>query len=383
MFYDIFKRQNVVKFFNDISKGEIYKQKDIPTSINNEIIDKNYYSILLGIDAIMKYVIVIEDMSWFDEYLNEVQLLLRKISKHNDIKIGIYKLIINYSKKKLKIKDFILDEDKEEVIRYIYNKYITEGYFFHSFPSIFIEDVKSDGLYAANYNFELDSLKEINSVFEKYKVSNVFTKKLETMNKICITDSPFMACFYAYNSPNFLKELSLGLIGKKDKCDLDSFFMKNYTLSRKNLVKYIKRVDMFNNDFNKVLDLFNKEWDLFKINESIPVIGMIKRSVFNENYLTNIDEIIESDIVDAVSKIFNVAYNQKEITTNVLASNINIVYLPTISELGFNILEKDKKNDSNSNNSFMDDYGSSTILALVGILLIMLGLLISIIMIGR
>ena len=389
MFYDVFKKDNVVKFLNDISNGEIYKEKDIPTSINNEKIDKSYYSILMGLDAIIKYIIIIDDMFWFDEYLKEVQLLLRKVSKHNDIKIGINKLLINYSKQRLRLKDINSKENKEEIIKYIYRKYIVEGYFFHSFPSVFIDIVKNEGLLSSNYNYEIDSLKEISLVFEKYKTYNVFSKELENKNNISITDSPFMACFYAYNSPCFLKELALGLTDKNNKCIRNSFFMKNYKLSRKNLVHFIKKVDMFNNDSNKVIEIFDREWDIFNVGESFPVIGMIKRSIFNEKFLNDINvlinEGINKNLVDAVTKILNANYNQKNTDNDISALNIIIIYLPTIKELGYEINDNDTKQkmDLNKEKKSIDEYGNSSIIALVGLILITIGLLISIIMLGR
>lgn len=387
MFYDVFKRSNVAKFFKDITNGEIYKEKSIPTTIGNEVICNTYYSFLVGIDAIIKYVIIINDLTWFDEYLKEVQLLLRKVSSHNEIKIGINKLIINYTKLKLGYKELKTNEDKEEVIRYIYKNYIVDGYYFHSFPSVFIDDVRINGLRANNYNYELDSLREIEKVFEKYKKNNVFSKELENMNKVNLTDSPFMACYYAYNSPGFLKELSLGLVDKNDKCVLDSFFMKNYKLSRKNLVHYIKKVDMFNSDANKIIDIFDREWDLFNINESFPVLALIKRRVFNDNYIDDIDKIIDDgingDLVESINKILSISNNQKSINEDVLVTDIEIVYLPTLNELGYGIdLSSKKQKQDEKTKEFVNNFGSSSIMALCGLMLVEIGLLVYFIMLG-
>ncbi len=384
MFYDVFKKENVVKFFKDISSGEIYKTKDIPTSMNNELVDKSYYPILIGLDAIMKYVIIIEDLIWFDEYLKEVQLLLRKVNNHTDIKIGINKLIINYTKLKLRLENITSRENKEEIIKYIYKKYIVDGYYFHSFPSIFINDVQTNGLLSSNYNYEIESLKEVNSVFKKYKTYNVFSKELTYLNKIYITDSPFMGCFYAYNSPNFLKELSLGLTDIKEKCMLDSFFMKDYSNSKRNLNHFIKKVDMFNIDSSKVIAFLDKEWDLFNINESFPVMAKIKRSYFKDNYLVDINNIIDdglnNDLVSAVTKILNVNSNQKVVNNDIPSSEIELIYLPTINELG--IETNNKKQNTSKDSNIMNDYGSSTIIATLGIILVALGLVIYFIMLG-
>lgn len=381
MFYDLFKRENVVKFFKDISLGEIYKDKEIPSTINNEVIDTNYYSILMGLDAIIKYVIIVEDMYCFDEYLKEVQLLLRKVKDHNDIKIGITKLLINYSKLRLGIKDTSIQENKEEIIRYIYKKYIIEGYFFYAFPSIFINDVLTEGLKVDGYNYELDSLKEVQEVFNKYKKNQVFSKNLEKSSYLTVTDSVFMGCFYAYNSPNFLREFSTGLDDKTGKYNLDSLFMKNYNLSRRNLNNYIKKTDMFSPDSKKIVSIFDKEWNLFNIKESFPVMALIKRSDLDDNYLSDITEIIdrskEESLESCVSKILNVRYNKKVVYKDILKSSVNVVYLPKLEELGIKVEESNIKEDEELN-----EYGNTSILALVGVLLIMFGILVSLVMIG-
>ena len=387
MFNDVFKNEKVIKFFKDISKNEVYQNKNIPVSIGNELIDSSYYAALIGIDAIFKYVIIIKDLTWFDEYLTEVQLLLRKVSNHNDIKIGINKLIINYTKLKLKIKEIKTCEDKKNIIETIYNNYIVDGYYFHSFPSIFIDDVKTNGLRSSNYNYELESLKEIELVFEKYKTSNVFSKELENMNRLVLTDSIFMGAFYAYNSPNFLKELALGLVDKKDKCVLNSFFMKNYKLSRKNLVHYIRKVDMFNSDSYKVISIFDKEWDLFDINNSYPVVALIKRNVFRSNYLDDINKIIDDDInddlVSAVTKILSMGDNQRFVDKDIASSDIEIIYLPSLDELEYKIDSDDKKKSQDQKvTEFANNYGSSSIMALIGLMLVEIGLLVYFIMLG-
>ena len=391
MFYDIFKREDVRKFFKDIVTGLIYKEKEIPNTISDEKVDISYYAILMGYEAIIKYIIIVEDMNQFGEYLKQVQLLIRKVSNHNEIKLGINKLIINYCQVKLQVPNMEEYENKEIILKYIYNKYIIDGYFFYSFPSIFLEDVLNQGLLVSNYNYEIDSLKEIDKIFKKYKVDNFFSKDLESDSLyITVTDSIFMGCYYAYHSPGFLKEICTDLLEKDNNYKIDAFFRKDYKQCVKNLNSYMKKLDMSNKDINKVNDFFAKEWDLFKIDKSIPVLCFIKRSYLGNNHLKEINSIIEDmkeeSLITSVSKVLETRYSQEIVMSDISRSSLEILYLPTLEDLGFEIAteeEKDNALEVNSDNNFIDDYGNITILALVGILLITIGLIMPLIMIGR
>ena len=75
----IFKKDSVKKFFNDLVNGIVYKKKDIPYTISDEKMDVTYYAILMGLDAIIKYEIIIEKEDFFDSYLQDVQLLFMMI----------------------------------------------------------------------------------------------------------------------------------------------------------------------------------------------------------------------------------------------------------------------------------------------------------------
>ena len=186
----IFKKDSVKKFFNDLVNGIVYKKKNIPYTISDEKMDVTYYAILMGLDAIIKYEIIIEKEDFFDSYLQEVQLLLRKVDNHNELKTGINKLIVNYCQKLLNLKNITTYENKEIILKHVYNKYIVNGYFYHSFQSIFLDEVNSNGLSVSNYNYEINSVKEVNKVFEKYNIKNVFSKDLNA-------ESPFLT-HYGY-----------------------------------------------------------------------------------------------------------------------------------------------------------------------------------------
>ncbi len=388
MIQDIFRKENVLNFFKDMVLGIVYQKKNIPNTISDERIDSSYYSILMGMDAIIKYAIIVKDMDQFDEYLTQVQLLLRKIDQHHEIKIGIHKLIISCCQKKLGLLNLDSPENKKIILQYIYRKYITEGYFFHSFPSVFKDEVLNQGLNVNNYNFELEALKEVNQVFEKNKIFHVFSKELEVEKPyFTVCDSPFMGCYYAYHTPYFLNEMCTDLMENNINYKLDAFFKKDKNECTNNIMYFMKKKDLFHYDMEKVINFLDKEWNLFSLNQTRPIMCCIKRSVLNHNSLNEIDSIIESldseDLVTSVTKILEFRFNQEKVFDNISKDNFEILYLPTIEELGFSKDLAIKEEDNSKSESFMNDYGNTTIIALIGVLLITIGIIITIIMIGR
>ena len=383
MINEVLRKENVLEFFKDMVDGTIYKNKNIPNSISDEKIDTNYYAILMGLDAIIKYVLIVDDDSNFNDYLEQVKFLLRKVDNHNEIKIGISKLIINYCQKKLLVPNISTLENKIIIFKYIYNKYVVDGYFFHAFPSKFVNYVNQNGLLVSNYNYELNSIKEVEEIFKKYNLENVFSRELNSLKPhIVVTDSPFMGCYYAYHSPFFLYDLSF------DKDKMDSFFIKDYKTVKKSLNSFLRK-DMFNADMLKIIDFFDKEWDLFNINDSVPVMCFIKRSSLGNNSLKDIDTIFQTleneDLITSVTKVLDTRFNQEKIENDISRLSFEICYLPTLEELGFTIDELNKKGENvglDKKYEIINEYGTTTIIALLGVLLISIGILLMLFMMG-
>lgn len=409
MLKDVLKRENVQTFFNDIVTGCKYIKKDIPHTISDEKIDNTYYSVLMGLDAIIKYSIIVDDKCYFDQYLKQIEFLLRKVETHNEIKMGINKILIKFCQKKLNLVEIDSLESKETILKYIYNKYIVNGYMFHSFPSLFEQEVYNNGLAVANYNYELDSLKEIKLIFDKYGLNNIFSKKIDvSLPYLTLTDSPFMGCYYAYNNPYFLNELSVGLLEKNYNYLVDSYFLKDYKKCKKNLNYFMKKNNMNPIDMEKVNDFFDKEWDLFKVSEAKPVMCFVKRSSLDKNFLTDInkivDELKDNDLASCVNKVLETRYNDEMVEKDISRLYFEIVSLPVLEDLGYltstcseeiiieeiedlDVISDESSSRFNTNDNIdyqlANDYGNVTIVALLGVLLITLGVTLTLIMIGR
>ena len=384
MFYKIFKREDITQFIKTILSEDIYINKDIPNMISEEKISKIEYPIYIFIDAIIKYFIIIDDERLFDNYLEQLKQIIKKVENHNDIQMGIIKLLIKYAAHKNNIENIDNVENKKKLVEYFYNKYITEGYFYHSFPSVYKDSVLKTGLDPSNYYKSLDELKEIDEILNKYKVDNLFSKGLDKIPYIAVTDSFFMAYFYASSSPLYLKELSVDISDNNKKNNGYAYLLKDYNECIKNINLFIKRKEVKESDKEKIFKFLETEWANLDINNSTLTVAVIKRKDIGKNNLPNYQNILNdvdtNDIYTSVKKILETRYNEEEIVNKIPADKITVLELPNIKN--FYKKKEDEKIKSNIeiNNN---EVGSATIVALLGVLLITLGVTITIIMLGK
>ena len=398
MLKNILTSNSVKAFFDEIITGDKYNNKIIPNRICSEKIDSKEYCLYTALDAIIKYHIIINDKELFEKYLSLLKSLLKKVKTHNEIKTGINKILVKTCASKLKINDLDKEENKKEIISYIYDKYIVNGYFYHSFPSIFKDYVSKNGLDSMNYYHALNELKVIDKILIKYNLPNVFSKPLDKKGCLAITDSFFMASFYATNSPIYLKELCTNTLNKiTKKYKMDAYLLNDYKQCRENIEYVIKKKEMTSKEKKIILNFFDKEWKDLNINNSYPVVALIKRKTLNKNSLYNYNNIISKldscDIYQTAAKILDIKFNEEEINGKIDSNEIMLLDLPNlkkyyeVTEKSIEIeIEAEKEISSknvNYESDFLDEYGSSTILALFGVLFITLGVVVTMIMIGK
>jgi len=270
------------------------------------------------------------------------------------------------------------------MIEFFYNKYITEGYFFHSFPTIYQKDVSENGI--NNYTLP-EGLTEIDSILSKYKIEGLFTEEFDRGTHISITDSLFMAYFYAVSAPYYLEEISINLDRSK-KTDDKAYMLKDYDKCKNNINEVIKRKEIKEKDKNQIIDFFNREWERLDIGNSIPITSMVKRKYLNKNSLSNYNEILEKsinlDISASIKKLFESRYNEENINISIPSNKLEIIELPNIVELCKSKEKKVTKDEDNISNSIVyNETGNATVVALIGILLITLGVTVTIIMLGK
>ena len=256
-----FDKTSVLKLVKEIKSNERYFQKKSNHSTDSFISVGNEAALYIFYDALYKYKIIIDDNLLFDEYIEQVEKLYRKLDNFESIKYGINKLITRTLLSKFKINDINKEESKELIIKHVYDKYIRNGYFIHGFNSTYINDIKENGFKPEVYENYYDRFNKINDIFGKYNCFSVINKDFSQKN-VYFTDDFVMGCYYSEYSPLFyykflFNEESFGNRIRKDnclKCDCDE------------IIRHLKRF-MNNNSFKDedkkyIYDLVEDEYKL-------------------------------------------------------------------------------------------------------------------------
>ena len=390
MLDDILKRDDVKLLLKEICNNTQYILKDKTTSIDYENYVNKEKPLYIAIDALFKYKIIIEDIIFLDKYIESLSKLMKKINNFADIEDGINKLIGKTCARKLGIIDLNDHKSKEEILKYIYKKYIVEGYMFHSISCIYKDEIKVNGIKPEFYDNIYEKFIEVKRILSKNKADGIIEKTFEE-NYITMTDNFAKSYYYATNCPMFFsKLLSNNYILKEKKHKEDAYYRKDYNDCFNNLNKILNTLPLTIKEQTYIKKVCNEEWILLKNDINKPTIIMIKRSVIGNNYFQDIDKIIESskdtDIGKLLNKLLSSRYDNVKVSNIIKPENIEFIQLFSYNDIYINKLtEKEvlQKNIGISDEKFINTNGKASILLIIGSILIILGVTISILMLGR
>lgn len=385
MLDEYLKNSNVLKFIKEIRTSERYFNKSVGNSTNSFICMSNDAALYIFYEAIYKYKIIIDDKDRFNEYLDQVEKLYKKLNDFDNIRYGINKLICKTLIEKFNIKNIEDKDDKDIIIHYVYNKYIKEGYFIHGFHSSYLENIKNNGFDPENYENYYDRFSKINEIFEKYNAMNIINKNFNS-KEVYFTDDFLMSCYYSSYAPLFyykflLDEENFGKRIRKDNCMICDY---------STLIRHLKRFmnnNLFNDkDKNYVLDLVKDQWDLLHRDKQTISLLLVKRDkVFSKD--AKIEEFLKDkeSIYDIVDRILNPKYNNLEHSKFIDKDDFIILKLDSYYDLDAEKKKEEKKElkEEKKLNDFNNKYGSVSILLILGSLFISLGVLITIFSILR
>jgi hypothetical protein len=170
------RRKDVQKMLNDICNSECYYNKKMNKSMDYQLFTDIEEILFLFYDALFKYKIIIGDMSYFQEYLEQIDKLIRKIDNFYDISNGLNRIIGRICAFKLGVKDVEDCESKEEVIRYIYDKYMVNGYYIHGFASHYYGNILEEGFFVEEYKNVYDKFLKVQGILNKKNHSKILEK---------------------------------------------------------------------------------------------------------------------------------------------------------------------------------------------------------------
>lgn len=392
MLFESLKRSDVRTFLQQLITQDRYKKIAPPESLKNNYYLEDKYAFFLAIDALSKFEQIIDDDDLVDEYIEQLERIFKKFNHYNEIKKGIYSLVGKIVGAKLNITNPHLPSNREKILRYIYEKYIVNGYFYFGFSSNYINELSFVGI--RKDGFLLDpKLVKINQIFRKTSDLNLFS---DNSFNISITDNIIIAFYYALLSPDYLSRLVTSPYLKDDKYDKECFYTKDIVKIKENLLQLSNDRKLNAEDKNFVINTFIDVYSNDNVNELIPCIATIKRSSIGKNALKDIEEIIknkEDSLITSISLILESRYHSYEITNDILPFAIEITEIPSYNEfiLGknsfaivnkkVNLNEDELKIDEESitRNKEVNSYGAVSI-AIIGAVLIVVGIIITIIL---
>ena len=381
MFDEMLRRKDVQRMFNDICNSECYYNKKMNKSMDYQLFTDLEEILFLFYDALFKYKIIIDDMSYFQEYLEQIDKLIRKIDNFKDISLGISRILTRICALKLDEKDLEDDLVKERIVKYIHDAYIKNGYYIHGFSTVYTSMIKEEGFATENYVNLYPKFIKVQKILNKHGHGNILDKDF-CGREISLTNSFVMGCYYSVNSPMYFYKLLCKNNYVTKKSDVDCYLRNDYKSCYKNLSRLCNKLKLSDREKTVFLDAFNSEWQLLRKEKSrISLMLVPRRMIDNEESDYNDYMGIES-VFTLVDKMINRRNNKIKFMGYFDVRNVEFIELDYFKVLKTNnkVEVYDKTAEIQFDEyAFSNDYGKVSILILLGSLFVTLGVIITIV----
>lgn len=388
MSFEIFKSPEVLNILHEVLEDKKSINKVSVFSPNGEKYGYNQYSLMIVMDFLIKYNIVIKDMNNFAFCIEELKKKIYSYNDHKELVMWSNELLGELIRLKLNLIDKISSDNKRKILVYLYDNYIVNGYMFHSFPSTFKELVEEKGLDANDYSYPIFYMKKLYYIFKNHKYTDMIPEYLlEQITSISITDSPAMAYYYAFRSPQYFCNLVATSKYYKDnsKYDYEAYYRKDMEACQNNLLLLAKHLNMTDKEKETLLTAFKKQWDLLDASNALPEIAFISRKDVGKDSLDDIDEIIKKskyeELVVSIARITDSKYSHVKRYSPLFPLSFTVNTFPSYREIKANkfigkvkeeVVER-KKEEPVIVPKRSESYGYASILSLLGLLFISLG----------
>ena len=386
MLDDLIRREDVSRMLVDICNSARYYDKRTSSSMGYQLYSGAEQILFLFYDALFKYKIIIEDMDFFNEFLEQVDKLMRKIDSFSEIGYGINRLIGRICAYKLGINDIDSDDTKEKVLRYVHQKYIVEGYYIHGFASRYYGSIADGGFVVEQYKNLYPKFIKVQEVLKKKKHLGILNKDFHA-REATFTDNFLMGCYYSVNAPMYFSKWICRNEFIDNPEEIDAYSMGDYDLCLKNLYKLFTKLKLNDSQKNIFLDAFKSEWKLLDKSNSNIALMLVPRSAFKSVF--DIDKFIEEtrdiSFAEAICKLLG------QRTNIIISKQIKKEDIKLISLCGAKKYIKEEKKEtlaselektfirSDDEFAFSNTYGKVSILLLLGTICITLGVILTMI----
>lgn len=374
------KRKDVLDFIELIKKYPRYNNKKVVEKVSFGKHLDNELALYVFYDALYKYVILVDNVWLFDFYFDQIKKIYKKLDNMDDVIFGIHKTLCRVVCSYLGITDIDDVDNRNKVIKYVYDKYILDGYYIHGFSTVYEKSIENNGFLSNVYQNYYKEMVHVNEIFSKYGINNIFNKDFNS-NVSYFTDNFVMGCYYSVNSPGYFYNLLFNdeVYGKK--VNRRNYLTRNYRACISGLKKIIKNFKK--EDINYIMDVVKKEWILINSVPKKISLLLVKRNYINPPKVKLDDFInVNGSVYEIVDAILS-PKNSKIPFNDVLYDNkINIVSLDDYYEVYDNeIVDKRVKKKRFAFIRDLNSLGVASIFIICGSMAISLGILITIIMI--
>ena len=377
-FSNMLNKESIRSLIKDVITNKVYNDIDVPIPLENNYFMNNNYGLLLIMDALIKYDIIIEDTKYLNEFVEDLRLIIKKMKAWEDIKLGVNTLLAKYSGKILEIEKDKKDskESKEKILRYIYQRYIVEGYFYYGFSSCHKNEIESLGI--KKEGFALDPrLIKINNVLRKYEGKNVIMRKNAN-----ITDNFVVASYFSFIGPDFLDKLATSKIFGRSGYNNNFYYTKNMLEFKDNIIKYSSDRHFNGEENNTIIDLLNV-WKDYNISNQHGCIAFIKREKLNRNSLKDFEEIVkcldEQELVETIGMVMESRYTSYSLDEDIDNNLIEIIDIPSYNDIISNekIYVDVDEEEIKEIRILKNSYGFANIVMFAGLILLSLGVVVA------
>ena len=383
-----FSMDIVERMIHDLETNPRYNDKTIHQYSNYGVNIKSNLALYIFYDAIYKYKVVIDDVYLFEEYVEQIDKLYRKMDDFDAIVIGIHKILCNFVGILLDIQDIQQEESKKSILSYIYQKYILDGYYLHGFSTVYEDYICKYGFSSENYRNIYPDMELIDSVFRKHNIYNSFRKNFKS-KYTSFTDDFVMACHYSSVSPGYFSNFLLHNEFSK-KAQVRDYLESNYSACTDELKLYMN-LNLFSaSDANFVLKTVKKQWNFLNSVPKRVSILLIPRKFIHNSELKLEDYYHKGvDLYDAVDRMLCPKSRNLYFEGDVPSSALQILsfhfpkYISKEVKSKEEVVEEKKSFNPFKKFKLLDAYGVISSFIVIGSLFITLGIIVSIILLLR
>ncbi|MBR1937284.1 MAG: hypothetical protein IJ842_06315 [Bacilli bacterium] len=364
----------VINFITNLKINERYNEKN---KIDNYLFyTSNEMALHIFYDALFKYKIIIDDFSYFEDFMIQVEKIFKNINNYTDIEVGINKLIGKIVCQILNVKDYEDHDNIMKVGKYIYDKYIDDGYYIHGFNKHYLNIIKENGFITEIYDNYYDRFIEFQKILDKYNTNIVLDKDFSS-KEVFFTDSFILGSYYSLYSPLFYSKLFLEKAFSK-RIQEDDYLKGNYSVLKSHLKRFMDYY-MFNEDDKKfVYELFLDQWNLLHSEGSSICLLVVPRKLIDSDMdKLSFENFVNTDLFEMVDDLLTGVKNNIKYEGTIDIQSFEIVELDSFYYYNSNLVS-DKKEIKKE-----DSLGGVYVLTFIGSILISLGVVLSILLLWR